>query len=89
MIFIDTKIGGSNLKIFNCSTISAFVVVMRWKVVNMYKSITSKSGSADFLARAGVNINNDKINAVSAFNQFGITFLFAPTYHQDFAMLQL
>jgi anthranilate phosphoribosyltransferase len=46
------------------------------------KSITSKSGSADFLARAGVNINNDKYNAINAFNQFGITFLFAPTYHQ-------
>ena len=83
--FIDTcGTGGSNLKIFNCSTISAFVVAScGGKVVKHgNKSITSKSGSADFLARAGVNINNDKANAISAFNQFGITFLFAPTYHQ-------
>ena len=83
--FIDTcGTGGSNLKIFNCSTISAFVVAScGGKVVKHgNKSITSKSGSADFLARAGVNINNDKSNAISAFNQFGITFLFAPTYHQ-------
>tara|TARA_B100000886_G_scaffold321574_1_gene263886 strand:- start:500 stop:1504 length:1005 start_codon:yes stop_codon:yes gene_type:complete len=83
--FIDTcGTGGSNLKIFNCSTISAFVVAScGGKVVKHgNKSITSKSGSADFLARAGVNINNEKGNAVSAFYQFGITFLFAPTYHQ-------
>ena len=83
--FIDTcGTGGSNLKIFNCSTISAFVEAScGGKVVKHgNKSITSKSGSADFLARAGVNINNDKANAISAFNQFGITFLFAPTYHQ-------
>ena len=83
--FIDTcGTGGSNLKIFNCSTISAFVVAScGGKVVKHgNKSITSKSGSADFLARAGVNINNEKTNAISAFNQFGITFLFAPTYHQ-------
>ena len=83
--FIDTcGTGGSNLKIFNCSTISAFVVAScGGKVVKHgNKSITSKSGSADFLARAGVNINNDKTNAINAFNQFGITFLFAPTYHQ-------
>ena len=83
--YIDTcGTGGSNLKIFNCSTISAFVVAScGGKVVKHgNKSITSKSGSADFLARAGVNINNDKSNAISAFNQFGITFLFAPTYHQ-------
>ena len=83
--FIDTcGTGGSKLKIFNCSTISAFVVAScGGKVVKHgNKSITSKSGSADFLARAGVNINNDKSNAISAFKQFGITFLFAPTYHQ-------
>ena len=82
--FIDTcGTGGSNLKIFNCSTISAFVVAScGGKVVKHgNKSITSKSGSADFLARAGVNINNEKTNAISAFNQLGITFLFAPTYH--------
>ena len=83
--FIDTcGTGGSKLKIFNCSTISAFVVAScGGKVVKHgNKSITSKSGSADFLARAGVNINNDKYNAINAFNQFGITFLFAPIYHQ-------
>ena len=83
--FIDTcGTGGSNLNIFNCSTISAFVVAScGGKVVKHgNKSITSKSGSADFLSRCGVNINNDKSNAVAAFNHFGITFLFAPTYHQ-------
>ena len=83
--YIDTcGTGGSNLKIFNCSTISAFVVAScGGKVVKHgNKSITSKSGSADFLARAGVNINNDKASAIRAFKQFGITFLFAPTYHQ-------
>ena len=61
--FINTcGTGGSNLKIFNCSTISAFVVAScGGKVVKHgNKSITSKSGSADFLAWAGVNINNDK-----------------------------
>ena len=74
--FIDTcGTGGSKLKIFNCSTISAFVVAScGGKVVKHgNKSITSKSGSADFLARAGVNINNDKCNAINAFNQFGIS----------------
>ena len=83
--FIDTcGTGGSGLNIFNCSTIASFVVAAcGGKVVKHgNKSITSTSGSADFLTRAGVNINNDKSNALSAFDQFGITFLFAPTYHQ-------
>ena len=67
--FIDTcGTGGSNLNIFNCSTISAFVVAScGGKVVKHgNKSITSKSGSADFLSRSGVNINNDKF--CSSFN---------------------
>jgi len=82
--FVDTcGTGGSGLQIFNCSTISSFVVAScGGKVVKHgNKSITSKSGSADFLVRVGVNIENSFENSISAFNQFGITFLFAPKFH--------
>ena len=47
------------------------------------KSVTSQSGSADFLERAGVNLTNSTDSAEHCLSQLGITFLFAPKYHQD------
>lgn len=84
--FIDTcGTGGSGLNIFNCSTLSAFVVSAAGGRVVKHgnKSVTSQSGSADFLERAGVNLTNSTNSAENCLSQLGITFLFAPKYHQD------
>ena len=84
--FIDTcGTGGSGLNIFNCSTLSAFVVCAAGGRVVKHgnKSVTSQSGSADFLERAGVNLTNSTDSAENCLSQLGITFLFAPKYHQD------
>ena len=45
------------------------------------RSITSKSGSADFLERAGVNLNVDNSQLINLFERLGICFLFAPHQH--------
>ena len=84
--FIDTcGTGGSGLNIFNCSTLSAFVVCAAGGRVVKHgnKSVTSQSGSADFLERAGVNLTNSTDSAEHCLSKLGITFLFAPKYHQD------
>lgn len=86
--FIDTcGTGGSGLGVFNCSTLSAFVAAAAGAKVVKHgnRALSGKSGSADFLSMAGVNVANTKANAVAAFRQFGVTFLMAPNYHTKLA----
>ena len=83
--YIDTcGTGGSGLNIFNCSTLSALVVATAGGKVLKHgnKSVTSKSGSADFLQRAGINLDNSTDLAVEAFKIFNFAFLFAPSFHR-------
>jgi len=82
--FIDTcGTGGSGQSIFNCSTLSAFTVASCGGKVIKHgnRSITSKSGSADFLERAGVNLNVNTSQLINLFQKLGICFLFAPNQH--------
>src|SRR6056300_347134 len=81
---IDTcGTGGSGQSIFNCSTLSAFTVASCGGKVIKHgnRSITSKSGSADFLERAGVNLNVDNSQLINLYQRLGICFLFAPNQH--------
>ena len=82
--YIDTcGTGGSGLNIFNCSTLSALVVATAGGRVLKHgnKSVTSKSGSADFLQRAGINLDYSTDLAKEAFAIFNFAFLFAPSFH--------
>ena len=83
---IDTcGTGGSGLNIFNCSTLSAMVVATAGGKVLKHgnKSVTSKSGSADFLQRAGINLDYSTDLAKKAFEIFNFAFLFAPSFHSS------
>lgn len=84
--FIDTcGTGGSKKNIFNCSTLSAFVVASCGLKVLKHgnKASTGKAGSADFLERAGVNLNANQEVLKKAYEALGIAFLFAPLFHSS------
>lgn len=83
---IDTcGTGGTGLHIFNCSTASAFVATACGAKVTKHgnKSISSKTGSADFLLEAGADIAHDRSLLESIFEQTGFIFLFAPLHHSS------
>ena len=84
--YIDTcGTGGTNLNIFNCSTISSFVIAEAGGKVLKHgnKAITSKSGSADFLQRSGINLDLDLNKILSIYTTLNIGFLFAPNFHKS------
>ena len=83
---IDTcGTGGTGLHIFNCSTASAFVDAACGAKVKKHgnKSISSKTGSADFLLEAGADISHDRNLLESIFRKIGFIFLFAPLHHSS------
>lgn len=82
--YIDTcGTGGSGKSIFNCSTLSAFTVAACGGKVIKHgnRSITSKSGSADFLERAGINLQAPTDQVLNIYKSMNIAFLFAPNQH--------
>ena len=82
---IDTcGTGGTGLHTFNCSTASSFVAAAAGAKITKHgnKAISSKSGSADFLAQSGANINHDREKLISIFDKVGFVFLFAPLHHE-------
>ncbi len=82
---IDTcGTGGDCSGTFNISTTAAFVVSAGGVPVAKHgnRSVSSKSGSADVLEALGVNIDLDARSAQKLLDDIGITFLFAPVFHQ-------
>jgi len=75
--------GGSKVKTFNISTISAFVVAGAGFPVAKHgnRSNTSKSGSADLLESLGVDLNAKPEQVEKAIEEVGIGFLYAPNLH--------
>jgi len=75
--------GGDSSGSFNISTASAFVVAAAGGRVAKHgnRSITSKSGSADVLEAAGVNLNATPEQVASCVNDLGVGFMFAPAHH--------
>ena len=82
---IDTcGTGGTGIHTFNCSTASAFVAAAGGAKITKHgnKAISSKSGSADFLAQAGADISHDREKLGFIFENVGFIFLFAPLHHE-------
>lgn len=76
--------GGDEKGTFNISTTTAIVMAAGGLNVAKHgnRSVSSKSGSADLLEELGVKIDLDPELAGRCLDEIGISFLFAPHFHQ-------
>lgn len=75
--------GGDARGTFNISTASALVAAAAGARVAKHgnRSVTSRSGSADVLEAAGVNLNLSAGDVGGCIEQVGVGFMFAPLHH--------
>lgn len=75
--------GGDGANTFNISTASAFVVAATGASVAKHgnRSISSKSGSADVLETAGVDLTISAQQVAECVDEVGLGFMFAPAHH--------
>ena len=75
--------GGDGSSSFNVSTASCFVVAAAGGRVAKHgnRSISSKSGAADLLEAAGVNLNISADQVKQCVEKVGVGFMFAPLHH--------
>lgn len=75
--------GGDAAGLFNVSTASAFVAAAAGAVIAKHgnRAASGKSGSADVLEAAGVDISLDPEQVGRCIDEVGIGFMFAPTHH--------
>ncbi len=77
--------GGDGANTFNISTAVAFVAASCGVKIAKHgnKSASGKVGSADVLFNLGLNLDCSLKKVISAVNEIGITFLFAPAWHKS------
>ncbi len=75
--------GGDSTSTFNISTCCALVAAAAGVKVAKHgnRSVSSKSGAADFLEAAGVNIELDATQVARCVEEVGLGFMFAPRHH--------
>lgn len=75
--------GGDSSGTFNISTASAFVAAAAGARVAKHgnRSVSSKSGSADVLETAGINLELNAEQVAACINEVGVGFLFAQKHH--------
>lgn len=75
--------GGDEANSFNISTTSALIVSAAGIPVAKHgnRSVSSKSGAADVLEAAGVDINISPQKSADVLKKIGISFMFAQKYH--------
>jgi len=75
--------GGDSSNTFNISTASTFVVAAAGGTVAKHgnRSVSSKSGAADLLEAAGVNLEIAPEQVAQCIEQVGVGFMFAPKHH--------
>ncbi len=75
--------GGDGMHTFNVSTTSAFVAAAAGAKVAKHgnRSVSSKSGSADVLEAAGVNLELSPQQVARCVQEVGVGFMFAPKHH--------
>jgi anthranilate phosphoribosyltransferase len=75
--------GGDAARTFNISTASAIVAAAAGARVAKHgnRSVSSKSGSADVLEAAGVNLDISPEQVAQCIEQAGVGFMFAPMHH--------
>ncbi|TXH70761.1 MAG: anthranilate phosphoribosyltransferase [Thiothrix sp.] len=75
--------GGDSSGTFNISTASAFVAAAAGARVAKHgnRSVSSKSGSADVLETAGINLELSAEQVARCINEVGVGFLFAQKHH--------
>lgn len=76
--------GGDGKHTMNVSTISSFVAAAAGARVAKHGnfSVSSRSGSADFLHHAGFQLSLSEAALKHTLDEFGLAFIFAPNYHQ-------
>ena len=90
LYMVDTcGTGGDGANTFNISTAVAFVAASCGVKIAKHgnRSASGKVGSADVLLNLGLNLSCGLEKVISAVDEIGITFLFAPAWHKSLIKL--